>query len=182
MDAQMFSSSPEGGSSSLHLMVLLAIAAAMKTIDIENSYFVPDALTIKTLIAARKRGVKVRVLVPNRHTDAKFGRWASQALYGELLKGGIEIAEYEPTMLHCKIMVVDGRWTSVGSCNFDDRSFRLNDEANLNVFDETFARKQLEHVEKDFAQSRRIVARRWANRPITKRVLERIAIVFRSQL
>ena len=182
MDAQMFSSSPEGGSSSMHLMVLLAIAAATKTIDIENSYFVPDPLTIKTLIAARKRGVRVRVLVPNRHTDAKVGRWASQALYGELLDGGIEIDEYEPTMLHCKIMIVDGRWTSVGSCNFDDRSFRLNDEANLNVFDETFARAQLAHVEKDFAQARRIVARRWARRPITKRLLERIAIIFRSQL
>ncbi len=182
MDAQMFSSSPEGGSSSLHLMVLLAIAAATKTIDIENSYFVPDALTIKTLIAARKRGVRIRILVPNRHTDAKFGRWASQALYAELLGAGIEISEYEPTMIHCKIMVVDGRWTSVGSCNFDDRSFRLNDEANLNIFDEEFARRQLEHVERDLAQSRKIIARRWAHRPMTKRILESIAIRFRTQL
>jgi cardiolipin synthase len=182
MDAQMFSSSPEGGSSSMHLMVLLAIAAATETIDIENSYFVPDALTIQTLVAARKRGVRVRVLVPNRHTDAKVGRWAAQALYAELLKAGIEIYEYEPTMLHCKIMVVDGGWTSVGSCNFDDRSFRLNDEANLNVFDKKFACLQMEHVDKDFAQSRRIVAKRWAHRPLTKRILERIAITFRSQL
>jgi cardiolipin synthase len=182
MDAQMFSSSPDGGSSSMHLMVLLAIAAATKTIDIENSYFVPDRLSIQTLVAARKRGVRVRILVPNRHTDAKFGRWAAQALYAELLKEDIEIYEYEPTMLHCKIMVVDAAWTSVGSCNFDDRSFRLNDEANLNVFDETFARTQLAHVERDFAQSRRIVARRWAHRPLTKRVLERVAITFRSQL
>lgn len=182
MDAQMFSSSPEGGSSSLHLMVLLAIAAATKTIDIENSYFVPDELTIKTLIAARKRGVRIRVLVPSRHTDAKFGRWASQALYAELLKAGIEINEYEPTMLHCKIMVVDGRWTSVGSCNFDDRSFRLNDEANLNIFDEDFARRQLEDVERDFARSRRIVRGRWAQRSLIKRILEQIAITFRTQL
>ena len=166
----------------MHLMVLLAIAAATKTIDIENSYFVPDPLTIKTLIAARKRGVKVRVLVPNRHTDAKLGRWASHALYTQLLEAKIEINEYEPTMLHCKIMVVDGRWTSVGSCNFDDRSFRLNDEANLNVFDETFASHQLEYVERDFAQSRRIVATRWARRSLAKRLLERIAIIFRSQL
>lgn len=182
MDAQMFSSSPEGGSSSLHLMVLLAITAATKSIDIENSYFVPDELTIETLIAARKRGVRVRVLVPSRHTDAKFGRWASQALYSQLLKADIEISEYEPTMIHCKIMVVDGHWTSVGSCNFDDRSFRLNDEANLNVFDKDFARLQMEHVERDFAQSRKIVARRWAHRRFTKRILERIAITFRSQL
>ncbi len=182
MDAQMFSSSPEGGSSSLHLMVLLAITAATKTIDIENSYFVPDELTIQTLIAARKRGVRVRVLVPSRHTDAKVGRWASQALYAQLLKAGIEINEYEPTMIHCKVIVVDGRWASVGSCNFDDRSFRLNDEANLNIFSEAFARVQMEHVERDFAQSRKIAARRWAHRHFTKRILERIAISFRSQL
>lgn len=182
LDAQMFSSSPEGGSSSMHLMVLLAFAAATKTVDIENSYFVPDKLTIKALIAVRKRGVRVRVLVPNRHTDAKFGRWASQALYAELLDAGIEINEYEPTMLHCKLIIVDGLWTSVGSCNFDDRSFRLNDEANLNVFDEKFACLHLEQFEKDFAQSKKIVRGRWRQRSLVKRMLEQIAIVFRSQL
>jgi cardiolipin synthase len=182
MDAQMFSSSPEGGSSSLHLMVLLAFAAATKSIDIENSYFVPDELTIQALVAARKRGVRVRVLVPNRHTDAKFGRWASQALYAQLLKVGIEINEYEPTMMHCKVIIVDNRWTSVGSCNFDDRSFRLNDEANLNVFDEAFARHHFEIVERDFALSRRILRGRWAQRSLAKRIMERVAIIFRTQL
>jgi len=182
LDAQMFSSSPEGGSSSMHLMVLLALAAATKSVDIENSYFVPDKLSIKAMIAVRKRGVRVRVLVPNRHTDAKFGRWASQALYAELLDAGIELNEYEPTMLHCKLIIVDARWTSVGSCNFDDRSFRLNDEANLNVFDEKFACLHLEQFEKDFAQSRKIVRGRWRNRSLIKRVLEQVAILFRSQL
>lgn len=182
LDAQMFSSSPEGGSSSMHLMVLLALAAATKSVDIENSYFVPDKLTMKALIAVRKRGVRVRVLVPNRHTDAKFGRWASQALYAELLDAGIELNEYEPTMLHCKLMIVDARWTSVGSCNFDDRSFRLNDEANLNVFDEKFACLHLEQFEKDFALSRKVVRGRWRNRSLIKRVLEQVAILFRSQL
>lgn len=182
LDAQMFSSSPEGGSSSMHLMVLLALAAATKSVDIENSYFVPDKLTLNALIAVRKRGVRVRVLVPNRHTDAKFGRWASQALYAELLDAGIKLNEYEPTMLHCKLIIVDARWTSVGSCNFDDRSFRLNDEANLNVFDEKFACQHLEQFEKDFAQSRKIVRGRWRNRSLIKRVLEQVAIMFRSQL
>ena len=120
--------------------------------------------------------------MPNRHTDAKFGRWASQALYAELLDAGIELNEYEPTMLHCKLIIVDARWTSVGSCNFDDRSFRLNDEANLNVFDEKFACQHLEQFEKDFAQSRKIVRGRWRNRSLIKRVLEQVAIMFRSQL
>jgi cardiolipin synthase len=182
IDAQMFSSSPEGGSESMHLMVLLAITAATKSIDIENSYFVPDALMIDTLIAARKRGVRVRVLVPNRHTDAPLGRWAAQALYDKLLDAGVEISEYEPTMIHCKVMVVDGSWISVGSCNFDDRSFRLNDEANLNIFDTGFAQEQLAQIEHDFGKSRRISAPRWARRSFLRRVLERLAIIFRSQL
>lgn len=182
LDAQMFSSSPEGGSESMHLMVLLAITAAGKSIDIANSYFVPDALTIDALIAARKRGVRVRVIVPNRHTDAPLGRWAAQALYAVLLEAGVEISEYEPTMLHCKSMVVDGIWVSVGSCNFDDRSFRLNDEANLNVFDASFARSQVQQFEQDLAHSRRISAPRWARRSVVRRVLERTAISFRSQL
>jgi cardiolipin synthase len=182
LDAQMFSSSPEGGSESMHLMVLLAITAAGKSIDIENSYFVPDALTIDALIAAKKRGVRVRILVPNRHTDAPIGRWAAQALYDVLLEGGVEISEYEPTMLHCKLMIVDGTWVSVGSCNFDDRSFRLNDEANLNVFDAAFASGQLEQFEIDYSTSNKIAKRRWARRSYTRRILERIAISFRSQL
>lgn len=181
-DAQMFSSSPEGGSESMHLMMLLAITAAGKSIDIENSYFVPDALTIDTLIAARKRGVRVRIIVPNRHTDAPLGRWAAQALYDVLLETGVEIYEYEPTMLHCKLMIVDGGWVSVGSCNFDDRSFRLNDEANLNVFDASFAQEQIQQFEKDLALSRPISAPRWARRSVVRRVLERVAISFRSQL
>lgn len=182
LDAQMFSSSPEGGSASMHLMVLLAITAANTSIDIENSYFVPDALTIESLIAAKRRGVRVRVLVPNRHTDAPLGRWAAHALYNDLLDGGIEISEYEPTMLHCKLIVVDALWVSVGSCNFDDRSFRLNDEANLNVFDKDFAKRQLVQFEVDFAKSKRIHAGRWARRSISRRILERVALSFRSQL
>jgi cardiolipin synthase len=182
LDAQMFSSSPEGGSESMHLMVLLAMTAASTSIDIQNSYFVPDALTISTLIAAKDRGVRVRVLVPNRHTDAPLGRWATQALYARLMKGGIEISEYEPTMLHCKLMIVDTIWVSVGSCNFDDRSFRLNDEANLNVFNSIFAGEMLGQFERDLNQSHRFTAPRWAKRSFTRRVLERVAIIFRSQL
>jgi cardiolipin synthase len=181
-DCQMFASSPEGGSESMHLMILLAIAAASETIDIVNSYFVPNQLTIDALIAAQKRGVRVRILVPSGKTDAPLGRWAAHALYSTLLDAGIEICEYQPTMTHSKIMVVDSRWVSVGSCNFDDRSFRLNDEANLNVFDAGFAAEQLKVLEADFAKSKRITPRRWARRSVERRILERLAITFRSQL
>lgn len=182
MDAQMFASSPTGGSESMHLMVLLAITAAHRTIDIENSYFVPDDLSVDALIAARERGVRVRILVPGRHTDAPLGRWAAHALYGRLLEAGVEICEYRPTMLHCKVIVVDEYWTSVGSCNFDNRSFRLNDEANLNVFSPQFAREQIAYMEADLEHARRLHPHRWARRPASRRLYENVAILLRSQL
>jgi cardiolipin synthase len=182
MEAQMFGSSPVGGSESMHLMVLLALTAAHKSIDIENAYFVPDSLTVEALTAAAKRGVRVRIIVPGKHTDARVQRWAAQALYSELLAAGAEIYEYQPTMIHCKVMVIDGIWTSVGSANFDDRSFRLNDEANLNVFSEALAREQIELMDRDIAQSKRMAPRRWARRAISRRFYERLALLVRSQL
>jgi cardiolipin synthase len=182
MDAQMFGSSPVGGSESMHLMVLLALTAAHTSIDIENPYFVPDRLTVDALIEARRRGVRVRIVVPGRYTDARIGRWAAQGLYGVLLQAGIDIYEYQPTMIHCKVMVIDAEWTCVGSANFDDRSFRLNDEANLNVFSARLAAEQIRHIEADIAQSRRMVLKRWARRPASRRFYENLALLLRSQL
>jgi cardiolipin synthase A/B len=182
MDAQMFGSSPVGGSESMHLMVLLALTAAHRTIDIENAYFVPDRLTVEALTAAAARGVRVRIVVPGRHTDARVGRWAAQGLYADLLRAGAEIYEYQPTMIHCKVMVIDGLWSSVGSANFDDRSFRLNDEANLNVFSADLANEQIRYIEADIAQSKRMMPRRWARRAIGRRVYEQLALLLRSQL
>jgi cardiolipin synthase len=182
MDAQMFGSSPVGGSESMHLMVLLALTAAHTSIDIENPYFVPDRLTVDALIEARRRGVRVRIVVPGRYIDARIGRWAAQGLYGVLLQAGIEIYEYQPTMIHCKVMVIDAEWTSVGSANFDDRSFRLNDEANLNVFSARLATEQIRQIDVDIAQSKRMVLKRWARRPASRRLYENLALLLRSQL
>jgi cardiolipin synthase len=182
MDAQMFGSSPVGGSESMHLMVLLALTASQISIDIENAYFVPDKLTVDALIDASVRGVRVRIVVPGRYSDARVGRWAARALYGDLLNAGVEIYEYQPTMIHCKVMVIDGMWTSVGSANFDDRSFRLNDEANLNVFSAELAREQIGYIDTDISQSKRMVLRRWARRSGTRRVYEQLALLLRSQL
>ena len=123
----------------------------------DSPYFVPDRLTVDALIEARRRGVRVRIVVPGRYTDARIGRWAAQGLYGVLLQAGVEIFEYQPTMIHCKVMVIDAVWTSVGSANFDDRSFRLNDEANLNVFSARLAAEQIRHIDADIAQSKRMV-------------------------
>jgi cardiolipin synthase len=182
MDAQMFGSSPVGGSESMHLMVLLALTAARTSIDIENAYFVPDKLTVEALCSAARRGVRVRIVVPGRYTDARVGRWAAQGLYGALLSAGIQIYEYQPTMMHCKVLVIDGLWSSVGSANFDDRSFRLNDEANLNVFSEQLAQEQIRLIDEDIGHSRRMVLKKWRNRKFGRRVNERLALLLRSQL
>jgi cardiolipin synthase len=182
MEAQMFGSSPVGGSESMHLMVLLALTAARTSIDIENAYFVPDKLTVEALCSAARRGVRVRIVVPGRHTDARIGRWAAQGLYGELLQSGIQIYEYQPTMMHCKVLVIDGLWSSVGSSNFDDRSFRLNDEANLNVFSKELAQRQIELIDADILQSRRMALKKWQHRKFGRRINERLALLLRSQL
>ena len=182
MDAQMFGSSPVGGSESMHLMVLLALTAAKASIDIENAYFVPDKLTVEALCSAARRGVRVRIVVPGRYTDARVGRWAAQGLYGSLLEAGIQIYEYQPTMMHSKVLVIDGVWSSVGSANFDDRSFRLNDEANLNVFSEQLAHEQIRLIDEDIQHSRRMVLRKWRSRTLGRRVNERLALLLRSQL
>ncbi|MFG6431664.1 phospholipase D-like domain-containing protein [Roseateles sp. LYH14W] len=181
-DAQMFSSSPSGGSESMQLMYLLAITAARKSIDLSNAYFVPDDLTIRTLIDAAKRGVKVRVLTPNGHIDAKAVRHASRGSWGPMLDAGIEFAEYQPTMFHVKGFVVDGIFASVGSTNFDNRSFRLNDEANLNVLNAEFGRIQQQVFEADWAKARSITADEWRRRPWTERLLERAALLLHAQL
>jgi cardiolipin synthase len=163
-------------------MVLLALTAAKTSIDIENAYFVPDNLTVESLCSAARRGVRVRIVVPGRHTDARIGRWAAQGLYGALLEAGIQIYEYQPTMMHCKVMVIDGLWSSVGSANFDDRSFRLNDEANLNVFSQELAREQIALIDADIARSRRLVVHKWKHRKFGRRINERLALLLRSQL
>lgn len=180
--AHMFSSSPSGGSESMHLMYLMLIAAAERTIDLQASYFVPDRLVVRALLDALKRGVRVRVMVPGRHIDAGIVRRASQGLWGALLNAGVEMYEFLPTMFHCKVMVVDGLVTSVGSTNFDPRSFRLNDEANLNVYDAGFADEQERLFERDLAACRRVTLARWRRRPRWRRMLERGALLLRSQL
>src|SRR5438067_8968594 len=129
----------------LDLMYLLAIASAQKTLRIENAYFLPDELTRQELIAAAKRGVKVEIIVPGKHIDQRVVRAASKRHWPDLLTAGIKIYEYEPTMVHVKLMIVDDIFVSIGSGNFDNRSVRLNDEANLDVLDRDFA-AQLTHL------------------------------------
>ncbi len=180
--AQMFSSSPSGGAESMKLMYLLAITAAQRSISLSSAYFVPDPHTREALIAAQKRGVRVRIITPGRYIDTQVVRHASHARWGELLEAGIEIYEYQPTMFHCKLMVVDDLFSSVGSTNFDPRSFGLNDEANLNILDADFARQQQGVFERDLASSRKVTLEAWTSRPWTEKAIEQLASLFSSQL
>ena len=182
MDAHMFVASPAGGSESMHLMYLMAIAAAERSIDLEAAYFVPDALIIKALQAARHRGVRVRVIVPGKHIDSETVRLASKAHWGELLLAGVEIYEYQPTMMHNKLLVVDGLLTSVGSTNFDVRSFRLNDEASLNVYDAAFAARMTEVFEADLKPTVRYTHEMWQQRPLKEKLFEKFVLPLKSQL
>lgn len=180
--AQMFSSSPSGGSESMHLMYLLSITAARKSIDLANAYFVPDDLTIRTLIEAAQRGVKVRILTPSGHIDSETVRKASRSTWGPMLEAGIEFAEYQPTMFHVKGLTVDGVFSSVGSTNFDNRSFRLNHEANLNVMHAQFGREQQRVFEEDWSKAKRITLQQWRERPWVERCWELLARTLRTQL
>ena len=180
--AQVFSSSPSGGSESMQLMYHLSITAAARSIDLSSAYFVPDDLTSKALIQALARGVKIRIITPGDVIDTETVRAASRGKWGPLLQAGAEIYEYQPIMYHCKAMIVDSLLVSVGSTNFDNRSFRLNDEANLNIFDTTFAARQTKVFEDDLSRSRRMTFEAWSNRPWQEKLKERLALLFESQL
>lgn len=178
---QMFISSPEGGSDSMRLMYLTAITAAEQRIDMEAAYFVPDRLMIRELIGARKRGVRIRILVPGTHIDSKVVGIASKREWGALLESGVQIFVYQPTMLHCKMLIFDGYMTSVGSTNFDMRSFELNDEASLNIYDAPFAQRMTGIFERDLASSSPYTLEHWKRRRWRERFEEVIVNPVRSQ-
>jgi len=182
MPAQMFSSSPTSGSENVELMYHLALTAASKTIDLSMAYFVPDEISMGILLDAMRRGVKLRLITPGEITDTETVRAASRATWGALLAAGAEIYEFQPSMYHCKVMIVDGLMVSVGSTNFDSRSFRLNDEANLNIYDAAFAARQTEVFEQDLKKSRRVTIEEWANRPLSEKFNEKLASLLNSQL
>ena len=180
-NAQMFSSSPSNGSEHMELMYQMAMTAAEKSIDLSMAYFVPDESSRKILIQAMQRSVKVRIITPGKITDTQTVRAASRKTWGPLLKAGAEIHEFQPTMYHCKVMIIDGLLVSVGSTNFDNRSFSLNDEANLNVYDPNFAARQTRVFEDDLKQARPISYAQWEARPFKEKALEILRSLLNSQ-
>ncbi|HEX5754997.1 MAG TPA: phospholipase D-like domain-containing protein [Arenimonas sp.] len=182
VEAHMFVASPSGGSESMHLMYLLAIAASEATIDLAASYFVPDELLIEALVAACDRGVRVRILVPGPHLDALAVKIASKADWGRLLQAGAEIHIYQPTMLHTKLLVIDAEFVSVGSTNFDIRSIQLNDEASLNIYSRDFAEKMTAVFEDDLLEAESYSLAAWQGRPLGEKITETLLLPIKSQL
>lgn len=163
-NALVVRSSPTGGASDLKRLYLLLVASARRTLDIQSPYFVTDESTAWALEDALARGVKIRVLTESDMTDARPVKYASRADYQHFLDKGLEIAEYQPSMMHAKAMVVDGEWSMFGSANFDNRSLELNDELNVAVKDRDLAARFTEQFEKDLGVSRWLKSSEWARR------------------
>jgi cardiolipin synthase A/B len=181
VSAQAVRSSPAGGSVAMYTMFLLAVASAQRSIHITNPYFVPDDKMIETLVETAHRGVRVVLILPGA-IDHNLVRQASRSELGRLLRAGIEVYEYRPALLHAKTMVIDGIWSTVGSTNLDRRSFALNDELNLVVYDRAIARRLDEIFAQDLTLSRRVTYEDWRRRGFVGRLLELLAIPVKSQM
>ncbi len=175
-------SSPEIGASTARIMYYLSIICARRSILIANPYFVPDAAARDALIEAQRRGVKVRVMVAARYNDNWLAHHNSVRVYGRLLEAGIEILEYNHTMLHLKTMVVDGLWCTIGTTNFDNRSFAHNEENNTCIYDEALAKQMQEMFNADADGCDRITLERWARRGLWRRAQEVVAAFFEEQI
>jgi cardiolipin synthase len=165
-------SNPTGGASNVKLLYLLSIAGARKTIDIQSPYFILDESTRWSIREARRRGVRIRVVTDGDITDAMPVKDASREGYQELLDWGVELHEYQPTMMHVKAMMVDGVWSVIGSANFDNRSFELNDELTVAVQDHELAATLTAHFEEDIRKSLKLDARTWGDRSLWQKTRE----------
>jgi cardiolipin synthase A/B len=179
---QVMRSSATVGDSNAEALIYLAVAAAKRSIELTSAYFVPRPAFTEALVEAADRGVRMRILVPGSHIDKQFVRTAGRASYDELIEAGIEIYEYCPTMLHAKTLTVDEIWSSVGSVNFDNRSFQLHDEVTLCVQSERFAGQLHEVFERDLEDSERIEPDDWRERPVTQRARENVTKYARREL
>jgi cardiolipin synthase len=159
----------------------ILLATARETIEINSPYFLPDRSARRELVAAAKRNVRVRIIVPGRYNNHPSTRLASRRRYGALLEAGVEIFEYRPGMIHAKIMIVDRRWAAVGSTNFDSRSFDLNDEVNLAVLDAATAGRLASDFENDLGRSQRVTLDDWRRRSLLERMAAAANVVFERQ-
>ena len=180
--ALVVDSSPSAGRSTRSRVIFQTVlACASKSVCIATPYFLPDAGARKEMIDGVNRGVKIRIITPGHKSDHLLTRHSSRRLYGDLLKAGVRIFEYQPTMMHAKIMIIDDLCSVVGSTNFDNRSFGLNDETNLIGFDKAFAARLMEDFEKDVENSEEITLEEWKNRSIAEKVVENAGRILERQ-
>jgi cardiolipin synthase A/B len=164
--------SPTTGSTPAERFIALSIASARRTLYVANSYFVPDDDFRKLLVAARQRGVDVRILTVGDETDVKTTLWAGRGRYEQLLRAGIRVYEYQPTMMHSKTFVVDGVWGSIGSMNFDNRSLAFNNESNFVFLDRGFGAELDATFMDDLTRSKEITLTEFRRRPWNHKLLE----------
>ncbi len=170
-----------GGSTRARVLFQLLVAGARRSIAITTPYFLPDPGMMRELCRAVERGVEVRILVPGKKSDHMVTRSTSRGGYGQLLKAGARVFEYQPAMIHAKILIIDEVWAVVGSTNFDYRSFGINDEVNLAVRDREIALRLASDMAADLEQSRAISLEEWRHRPVTERATELLGWVIARQ-
>lgn len=174
---------PLGGVSDLEMMFKMGIASAQKELLIQNPYFIPDNQTVKLLRRAVKRGVEVRLMIPGAVSDSAIVRHAGHRHFEEMLRDGVRIFEYQRTLIHQKIMVIDGVWAHVGSTNFDSRSFDINEEAGVGIIDESVAAQLKDAFEDDMKACVELTPVNWKKRcPPWHRSVDRLCYLLSWQL
>lgn len=179
---QVVRSTAEVGDTNIEALYFLAVACARERLRLTSAYFAPRPAFVEALTDAAQRGVDVRILVPGPHIDKEFVRQAGRAVYEQLLEAGVRVFEYCPTMIHAKTLTIDGVWSSVGSVNFDNRSFQLQDEITLGVCSREFAGLLDEQFERDLERSEQVDVERWNGRGPLNRVSEAVTKVARREL
>jgi cardiolipin synthase A/B len=169
--AFVLKSSPSDRATVSRVAFQLLIAGASRSVCINTPYFLPDRRLREAIVATARRGVAIAIVVPGKHADQQWVRIASRRYYGQLLAAGVRIFEYQPSMIHAKTMIVDDRWSIIGTTNFDNRSFEHNDEVNVVICDPTVARQLTEHFERDTHDSVEVTLEKWRARPLGERLL-----------
>lgn len=182
IQVHMLAGAPLGGVSGLELMFKMSIATAQKELIIQNPYFIPDEESVELLRKAAKRGVDVKVMIPGPYNDSRLVKHAGHHHFGDLLRKGVRIFEYRKTLIHQKIMIIDGIWSHVGSTNLDDRSFDINEEAGVGIVDEGIAKQLREAFEKDLAGCVELKADVWEKRPAWHKALDAACYLLSGQL
>jgi cardiolipin synthase A/B len=181
--AHLAYTSPTGSVSSVQVLYYMAIKAARREVIIENPYLLPDRDAIEAMYDAVQRGVSVKILVPaTSSTDSPIVQHASHHHFGTLLKRGVRVWEYQPTLSHQKLIIVDGMWSCVGSTNFDDRSFQLNDEISMGIVDPAIAGQLIAAFNDDVRHARERHFDEWQKRPLWHKVIDGIAYLAHGQL